>query len=674
MSAGRPDPTTLFYRNSRALFLVVGLVVVSGLTSFAVLPRMEDPVIGQRAALVSTRLPGADAERVEVLVTERLEDRLQEVEEIKKLTSESRPGISTIQIELREEVIETDEVWSDVRAKLNDVEAMLPADAGRPVFDEIDVRAYALIIALTWERNDAPNWAILRRLAKQLEDELRAVPGTEVVDRFADPGEQITVEIDPKLSSELGLSVRDVADAMNAADAKNAAGLLRSGDSDLVIEMANQFVQADRIGETLIRTGADGEVVRLGDIATVTRGVPNPLPRMAAVEGRPAVSLGVLVRPNERLDAWRPKAQEALSEFESNLPSGIVLDIPLDQNEYVDTRLSSLAGNLVVGATAVVLVVLLLMGWRSALVVALSLPLSAFSVLFGLRVLDVPIHQMSVTGMIIALGLLIDNAIVAVDEVSVAIRKGHSRMDAVRDMVKHLAIPLAGSTATTAIAFAPIAMMPGNAGEFVGAIAISVILAISASLFFALTVIPAVAARFVVPFGHSSRISPIGRCLEQGFSSESLLRRYRDALTWLLDKPYRGVIAGVILPVFGFSIANQLPEQFFPPADRDQFHIQVEMPIDASIDSTRQVASSLTDFVKDAGAKKVSWYFGESAPMFYYNVINNRRGVPNFANAIVQMDSADGISQVLQRLQKKADALVPEARVLFRQLEQGSAL
>ncbi|MEO1616108.1 MAG: efflux RND transporter permease subunit [Planctomycetota bacterium] len=665
------DWTTLFYRNPRALLLVVGLAIVSGLTSFAVLPRMEDPVIGERAGLVATRFPGADAERVEVLVTEPLEDRLQEIEEIKKLTSESRPGISTIQIELREEVIETDEVWSNVRSKLNDANAFLPAGVTQPIFEDINVRAYALIVALKWEKQTPPNWAILRRLAKQLEDDLQAMSGTEIVDRFADPGEQITIELDPERTAQLGLSAEEVAAAVRGADAKNAAGTLRSAGQELVIEVANQFRQVERIGETLVRAGGEGGMVQLKDVATIRRGVPDPLPRFAVVDGSPAVSLGVLVRSNERLDLWRPKAQAVMDQFVSSLPAGVTLDLPLDQSEYVDRRLSSLATNLFIGAGAVTLVVWFLMGLRSAIVVALSLPLSALSVLFGLRVLGVPIHQMSVTGMIIALGLLIDNAIVAVDEVTGAIRAGRSRMQAVSGMVRHLAIPLTGSTVTTALAFAPIAMMPGNAGEFVGSIAVSVILAITASLFFALTVVPVVAAKFIVPLGHSSRTSAIGRCLRQGFTSARMLAFYRRVLTWLLARPRRGILAGLVLPIVGFAVAPTLPEQFFPPADRDQFHIQVEMPIDASIDATRRVTENLTGLMEQSGAVKVSWYFGESAPMFYYNVLNNRRGVPSFANAIVQMPSADGTGALLRRLQRAADERVPEARVLFRQLEQG---
>ena len=396
-------------------------------------------------------------------------------------------------------------------------------------------------------------------LLNSLKTICRPFPGTEVVDRFADPGEQVLVEINPKLASELGLDVDEVAKAMIGADAKGAAGLIRSGESDLVIEMANQFEEAGRIGETLIQTGRGGEVVRLADIATIRRGVPDPLPTFADIDGAPAVSLGVLVRPNQRLDLWRPKAQEVLDRFAGTLPEGITIDLPLDQSKYVDDRLSSLALNLVIGAFAVVMVVLFLMGWRSALVVAMSLPLSALSVLFGLRLMDVPIHQMSVTGMIIALGLLIDNAIVAVDEVTASIRRGRSRMDAVRDMVGHLAVPLAGSTATTAIAFAPIAMMPGNAGEFVGAISISVIIAITASLFFALTVIPVAAAKFVRPTNDSAKRSRLRSLVENGFSSDRMVAAFRKLLTWILVRPIRGVVAGLALPIFGFIVASQLP-------------------------------------------------------------------------------------------------------------------
>ena len=342
------DWSTWFLNNPRGMLLMVGLVIVSGLTSLAVLPRMEDPVIGERAGLLVTRLPGADAERVEVLVTEPIEDRIQEIEEIKKIASESRPGISSIQIELREEVLETDNAWNDVRSKIDDVMSTLPPEASRPVFEEMDVRAYALITAVCWDHDDNPNWGILRRLSKQLEDRLQAIPGTEIVDRFADPGEQIVIELDPTLISELGITIQQVADAMNGADAKSAAGILRSTDNELIIKLSNQFEQTARIADTLVATGPDEESIRLGDLATITRGVPSPLPRLAMVNNRPAVSLGTMVRPGERLDIWRAKAQMVLDQFRRDLPQGISLSIPLDQSRYVDARLGSLLTNLLI--------------------------------------------------------------------------------------------------------------------------------------------------------------------------------------------------------------------------------------------------------------------------------------------------------------------------------------
>ncbi len=666
------DWATFFFRDTRALVLLAGMVVVAGLTSIAVLPRMEDPVLSKRVALVATRMPGADAARIENLITEPLEDLLQDIEEVKEIKSESRPGISTINIELRDEIVESDEVWSEVRGKIDDAIAVLPAAAERPQFEDMDVRAYALIVAIKWENEtQPPNWTLLRRYAKRLEDGLLAVSGTEVIERFADPGEEITVEIDPRRAAGLGLSATDVARQLGQSDAKGAAGLLRTADQQLIIELANQFKQSAPITDTLIQSGDGGSMVRVGDIATVTRGTPDPLSRFAIVDGKPAVALGVMVRKAQRIDLWRTQVQEALDQFTAELPMGMTIDITLDQNKYVAERLSSLLINLILGTLAVSLVVLALMGWRSAIVVSMALPLSGFAVLFGLRLLNIPIHQMSITGMIIAIGLLIDNAIVAVDEVVSELNSGHSAIETVRRTVRKLTIPLLGSTVTTALAFAPIAMMPGPAGEFVGAIAISVMIAITASLFFSLTVIPVVAAKFMSRSKPAPTSSSFAKFLRNGYSSAGMTSAYRATLRFLLDKPYRAILVSLIFPFIGFGLAGHLSEQFFPAADRDQFNVELELPAEASIAATQRAAEKVNTLLQDAGAKKVSWFFGESAPVFYYNVVGSRRGVANFGSAIVQMDSPDGIREVLRDLQTKADLAVPGARVLMRQLEQG---
>ena len=666
---------TFFFRNLRALCLLIGVVSVAGLTSISVLPRMEDPVLTRRVSLMTTRVPGADALRVEALVTEPIEDFLQDIEEVKKLRSVSRPGFSTISIELRDEIVEPDKVWSEVRSKINDVVAELPFDAHRPTFEELDVRAYALIISVVWDRNDPPNWTLLRRYAKRLEDTLQSVSGTETIDRFADPGEEITVMIDPDATAALGLSATEVAQQLGGSDAKEAAGLFRTPKQQMTIEVANQFKWSGELVETIIRSDADGKTVRLGDIATVRRGVPDPLPRYALIDGKPAVTLGVMVRRNSRIDLWRSKIELSLNAFQREIPTGLALDISLDQNHYVAQRLSSLLGNLLLGVIAVTVVIWGLMGFRSAMVVAMALPLSGFSVLFGLRLLEIPIHQMSITGMIIAIGLLIDNAIVAVDEVSAEMKLGTTPQTAVDRVIRHLAIPLLGSTITTALAFAPIAMMPGPAGEFVGSISISVILAVSASLFFSLSVIPVVAAKFlaagIAKHQVEDKRSPFRRGMEDGFSSKALKHAYQRLLMFLLGSPWRAIAISLVLPMLGFWMFQKLPEQFFPAADRDQFYVEVELPIDSRISATEAASRQVNELLVKHGAKKVSWFFGESAPVFYYNIVGARRGAANFAAAIVQLDSSEGIREQINALQKEADHVVLDARVLMRQLEQG---
>lgn len=658
----------LFYRNRRLLILLMALIAVAGLSSFYILPRMEDPVLTKRSALVQTRFPGADATRVESLVSERIEEELREIDEIKELRSISRSGMSTITIELRDDVYEVDEVWSRIRDKIDDARVEFPSGAKEPDFEEMDVKAYALIVALVWDNPNPVNYAVLRRSAKQLEDRLRAVSGTEDIDTFGDPDEEILVEIQPDRVATLGLSVEQIARQVEASDAKLTAGLLRGQKSDLLIDVDSELDSLSRIARTPVQFGSEGHSVQLGDIATIHKGVAQPLSSLVVADGKPAVTLGMFVRDNMRIDHWSQEAKNVIREFEQSLADDVQVQMLFDQNRYVEARLSGLIWNLLFGGLAVIVVIVFMMGWRNALVIGTALPLSAFMVLAGLRMLDIPIHQMSVTGLIIALGLLIDNAIVVVDEVR---SKLHARMapeDAVISTVRHLAVPLLGSTLTTALAFAPIALMPGPAGEFVGSIAISVILAICSSFFLAMTVIPAIAALFADP----EEDPETGHWWQVGFSHAGLRNAYSKSLDFLFSKPLLGVGLGCILPISGFIVAGSLPEQFFPPADRDQINIELELSAHASLAETRETIAAIREVVLEyPQVRGIEWFLGESAPQFYYNIIAKRENSSNFAQALVQLNSAHGGRQLIHELQQELDRKVPHSRVLVRQLEQG---
>lgn len=680
--------STLFLRNPRLTLLTIGLIVVAGLSSYVILPRMEDPLLTERAAFVLTSLPGADAEQVESLVTEPIEDELRDIAEIKELRSNSRGGFSTITIELQDDVYadEAPTVWSRIRDRVADAEVVLPANASKPKFERIEVTAYTRLIALIWDPPEPigatskssstgipkKGQAIVRRLAEDLREQLLAVPGTKDVDIFGDPDEEIAVEIDADRLASLGLSASTLSGLIRSSDSRFSAGQLRSDESDLLIEVSGELDSVDRISAIPVQTAVDGQVVSLGDIADIRRSIVDPPTELVTVEGKPAIVLACLIRPTQRIDWWNVQSQKVTEEFQANLSRGIRMVEVFNQDGYVTDRLTQLRNNLLIGAASVMLVILFMMGWRSAVIVGAALPLSAFMVFAGMRFMEIPIHQMSITGLIIALGLLIDNAIVVVDEVGQKLRDGASATEAVSKTVQHLAVPLFGSTFTTALAFAPIAVMPGPAGEFVGSIALNVMVAIFSSLLLALTVVPALTG-FLGRVATEADVTAAKRhWYNDGWGSRRLTDTYRGMLGVVTARPWLGVLAGIALPVFGLVQSRLLPEQFFPAADRNQIAIEVELSSQASLqESLVQTGRIRESLLRDGEVSEVSWWLGRSAPPFYYNQIASRRGISRYAQALVKLKSAENLSQRINKMQTKLDAEFPGAKVVVRQLEQG---
>lgn len=653
----------LFYRNTRLLILTVILIFVWGLSSFQLLPRLEDPELTNRVATVTTLFPGADAARVESLVTEKIESELQEIEEIQTLTSTSRAGISLVTIELLDEITQVDEIWSRTRDKLNGVSVELPPGTTEPEFEEANLKAYAMILALTWEQDNQPNYAILRRRAELLQDALRSIPGTEEVELRGDPQEEIVVEVNPAELTKLGITAQNLAQQIQQSDAKVASGQLRNSNNELLIEVETELDSLSRVRQIPLSFGSEGQFTRLGDIATVSKGIKEPPDDLAIVDGYRAIALTVLVRSSQRLDQWADSAYQAITEFEQQLPSGLGLQIIFDQTLYVESRLDSLIFNLFLGALLVFAVVLVMMGWQSAVIVGSALPLAGLMVLGSMALLGIPLHQMSITGLIVALGLLIDNAIVVVDEVNNRLGEGLLPGKAIKESVNYLKIPLLSSTLTTILAFLPIALLSGGTGEFVSTIGINVIIALISSLLLSLTIIPALTA--LLSKKQTSRLS-------HGITIPWLTRMYGRTLRYLFAKPAMGVILALIIPVIGFSQFATLGEQFFPPADRNQFNIELELPSTTSIAKTQSVTLAARSLIlQHQEVEQVHWFVGRSAPKFYYNLIEGRKNQANYAQAMVETNSSEAALSLIPSLQTELDNAFPEARILVRQLEQG---
>lgn len=658
----------LFYRNRQLLLLTLTLIVVWGLSAFLTLPRMEDPQIVERYATVTTFLPGASPERVETLVTEKIEEKLFELDEVELVESTSSAGISVISVELKEAIREVDPVWSKVRSKLDDVVPELPPEATEPEYRDSAVAASAMIVGLTWELDSPVNYTILNRLAENIEDQLRAIPGTDKVELFGQPDEEIQVQIMPSELSRFGLTVQQLAEQVQASDAKVSTGQLRNSDQELLLEVDTELDSLERIRQIPIRTGANGQTAQLGDIATVTKAQQDPASDLAFVSGYPAVVVSATVESGQRVDQWAAQARQVLDQIEQTLSDDIGLQTVLDQSQYVQQRLNGVVSNLILGSALVIAVSLLMLGWKSALIVGTALPLATLMVFGSMNVLGIPLHQMSVTGIIIALGLLIDNAIVTVDEVQVRLRAGILPGEAVSLTVRHLAVPLAASTLTTVFAFVPIASSPGGVGEFIGTIGLTVILALLSSFSLSLTVIAALVGRL-----HYWQPFTTRWCwLNDGFSSASLAALYRSTLQLTFRRPWLGVGLALVLPVIGFIQLGTLEQQFFPPTNRDQFQIEFVLPTQTAIATTQEQILQARDQIRQhSEVEDVHWFLGKSAPAFFYNVIGERENAPNYAQALVQLNSTERLRQTIQELQQELDQSFPDAQVLVKQLEQG---
>ncbi|MEO1656604.1 MAG: efflux RND transporter permease subunit [Pseudomonadota bacterium] len=657
---------TVLFDTPRALVMMLLLVIVGGTAALLTMPQQEDPKIRNRSATILTPYPGASAERVERLVTQRIEDRLREVEEIDTVESRSITGLSSVTVILQDSINNTDQAFSQVRDALADAVPLLPDGAADPSF--IDNRGYAftVVAALVWDGDSEPNELILKRTADELRSRLRNVPGTEYTDIMGAGPEEIVVSLRSDLAQSLGLSEGEIAAALGSADSKSSAGQVFGAQNEVALEVRGALDTLDRIRNVPIREGEDGAQVRVGDLAEVRRGLQQPQPVTAIVDDRRAVAIGTRIDDGLRVGQWSARVRQELADFEEDLSAGVELRIIFDQSVYAEERFGSLLVNLGFGITLVVAILFFTLGPRAALLVTFAIPLTTLLSLTLMNFFGIPIHQMSITGLIVALGLLVDSAIVMCDAVGRALRRGLTPREAVEESVGRLWIPLLSSTLTTVLAFLPITLLIGGAGEFVGPIADSVIIALLSSLLLALTVVAALAGLFLKPSESETRTA------SGGIDFPVVGPAFKTLLGLSLAAPRLSIFAAILAPVLGFIGVTTLPTQFFPAADRNQFHVELRLPAQSSLEQTKR-AADIADRLLEAhpGIEEADWFVGGSVPSFYYNVVMNDDGQRNFAEAMVTAKRLDGINDLLIELQGSLSDAMPNVQVNVRQLVQG---
>lgn len=661
---------TLFYRLPRLSILAILVILAGAIGSLLTLGRQEDPTLVERFGYVLTTLPGADAERIEATITDPIESAIRELPEVDEVRSSSRQNVSQINISMDEGLTEAevDDAWTLVRAKVDGARANLPPGTSFPRIERQYVGASTMLVSLVWRGEGDAELAVMSRFARNLSDRFQNLPGTEETEIYGLPREEVRVVIDPDALSAAGLSMSDAAQLVAASDAKAPAGQVRGDRADVGVEIGGSFDGIARIRSVPLVQRPDGSALQVGDIADVRKGIEDPATVMNFTNGQRSIVVSAFIQPNQRVDQWAERARALVAEFDAASPAAIDVQLVFDQSVYTNDRLNGLAQNLAFSSVIVFAALFLVMGWRAAFVVGAALPLTIALVLILFNVFGYPLHQMSVTGLVISLGLLIDNAIVVFDEYDQERARGHSVVEAIDIALSKLFGPLFASTLTTALAFAPIALMPGAAGEFIGMLGVSVIFSVIASFVLSMTIIPFLAGRF----DRKRIIGERKNWFRDGISVDAVTDGYRWTVGAVLRFPPLGLAIGLVPALIGFSLGGSLPLQFFPQTERDQFQVEISLPPTATIFEAERAAMRATQLLREySEVELVNFTLGESAPRVYYNAFNNTQGVPGFAAGWVQLTDNLSTRRLVRQIQDDLRIEFPGAQFLALPFEQG---
>ncbi|MEN0067837.1 MAG: efflux RND transporter permease subunit [Myxococcota bacterium] len=634
----------------RLIGAIVALLVGVGLVAWATMVRQEDPTFEGRFASVVVPWPGADPLRVERLLVQPLEDALADVPEIRRIEATARTGVAVLTLELRDHIYETDDAWDEVRTQLAAADLALPEGSG-PVDLDTGVGDPASVVLLLTGHDDL---LVLRRAARELEDALLLVPGVSRVERIADPGEQVTVRLEPAMASRLDLDPGRLASVLQARNAVTPSGNVVVDGRSAVLAPKVELPDLEDFRKTPWVL-PDGSAVPLGELARVTLEPSSPASERVLFDGRPAVGLAVIPELPQDLVSFGDRVDTVLAAATPSL-EGVSVERFAYQPEHVRDRLGDLTQTLLFSMAIVAGVLLLAMGFRLGLVVASVVPLVALGTVAIYAMGGGVLHQISIAALVLALGLLVDNAIVVAETVQRHLDDGVPALEAARRAVLELGVPLGTATGTTVAAFVPMWLAGGGTADFTRAIPVVVVTALVLSYFFALAVTPALAALFQRPTAAASQSRLDGLALRLGRA--------------VVARPGWAVTAVGGLLVLALAMLPAVRQQFFPLSDRARVLVTIELPEGAHLSETRRIVERLDRKVANLpDVERRTAFIGRGPPRFYYN-LNNTPQSPHAATLVIDAASSEAVPELVARVRQLARDL-PEATVVPRRLQQG---
>ncbi len=647
--------------NHQFTVIMTVLLVLSGVASFLNMPRSEDPQISPPGSSVIIVMPGASPEDMETLVVDPLEETINELEDIKKFDTSIDDGLAVLQIEFTSGS-DPDDKYSDVLQKVNRAREELPdevlaLDVIKWSISDVQILQTALV-------SDSASYRTLEQQAEILQKKLERVPGVKRSDIFANPQQQVTIDLDLRRLAELRIPLQQVIEAIQYSNANIPAGSVNMQGKKFNVRTSGSYENLEEIENTVIHARA-GNPVLLRDVAGVRLDYEEQK-YIARHNGTRAVFVTILQNKGTNIFDIREGVESVLEEFIAALPAGISLEIVFDQSESVAERLNVFFSNLGQGVILVGLVIFLAFGLNMSLIIALAIPLSIVIAVGFVDLTGYALQQMSIVAMVIALGLLVDNAIVVTENIQRFMRQGMRPVEAAVKGVSQVGWAVVSSTVTTILAFVPLMMLGSTTGDFIRSMPVTVVYILTASLFLALTLVPYLSSRFLKADPKKKDKKALT------FMQEFVDKRYSKTLDTALRYRGRVIIATLIVFIVSLAIFPLVGVSFFPKAEKPQFMVNIFLPKGNSLEKTDAITNEVEAML--AAREEVAGFtsnVGHSNPRIYYNIWVQRE-TPTFAQIYVTLknDDMEMMARLLTELREQT-AQIPGARIEVKEFEQG---
>ena len=657
---------------SRITFTVLGTIVLLGLVTYGGLARDSMPPYTVRVASVVTSFPGASPERVELLVTDKIEKIAQELPELKEVSSTSRTGLSLVQVELKIDVApeELQAVWDRLRRKLEQATG-LPANVVPSLRDDGVGDVYGIAVGLT---SDGFSYAEMKVFADDLRDALIKLEDAAKVEVGGVQDERVFIEFDNARLREYNLSASILQNLIASTNILSSGGEVNLEDERIILEPTGNFAGLAEIGRILIPVGERSQLLYLEDVARVRQGYVDPPTQLVRVNGQEALTLHITLKDGANITALGAEVDRVLDDWRTRLPVGLELHRIASLDRYIDVKVGDFIGNLLQSISIVLAVMLVFLGIRTGLVIASLIPIVTVMTFMLMGILDVGLNQVTLAALIMALGMMVDNAIVVAESVIVKMEGGQPAKQAAIDSCGELFTPLLISTLTTSAAFLAFYLAESTMGDIVGPIFVVITMALLSSWAISLTVITMFCFMFL----------RVGKKKEPGVIERIISRSrevYRDLILLALGRKVSvvlGILGLFVVSLFGFSL---IPFVFFPDSDRNLITVDVNLPLGTRIERTNEVVSEFERFMRDSLAVPssdepgvLSWssFVGEGPEAYDMGYARDEAN-SSYAHVLVTTSAFEHNNYVIERLDRFGFENFPDADVKVGLLGSGGS-